>query len=145
MSLQNLSVIGCDGANVNTVWKGGVIRLLETYVGRQLQWNICMLHANELPLRHHILEMDACTKRPYSYSGAIGLLLKDCEKTPVVKFCQIECALQPLDLKDIKKLRTNQQYLYRICLAIKKGSCSSSVTDNSSGKLSHARWLIIAN
>ncbi|GBM63784.1 hypothetical protein AVEN_72207-1 [Araneus ventricosus] len=80
MSLQNLSIIGCDGTNVNTGWKGGVIRLLETYVGRPLQWNICMLHANELPVRHLIPEMDGCTKGPYSYSGAIGLILKDCEK-----------------------------------------------------------------
>ncbi|GBL76232.1 hypothetical protein AVEN_234498-1 [Araneus ventricosus] len=141
MSLQNLSVIGYDGTNVNTGWKDGVIRLLETYVGRPLQWNICMLHTNELPRRHLILEMDGCTKGPYSYSGAIGLLLKDCEKTPVVKFDQIDCTLQPLDLKDIKKLTTDQQYLYRICLPIRDGSCSSRVTDNSPGKLSHAQWL----
>ncbi|GBM69791.1 hypothetical protein AVEN_113714-1 [Araneus ventricosus] len=107
------------------------MRLLETYVGRQLQWNKCMLHANKLPLRNRILEMNGYTKGPYSYSGAIGLLLKDCEKTPVVKFDQIDCTLQPLDLKDIKKLSTDQQYLYRIFLAIKDGSCSSSVTDNS--------------
>ncbi|GBM01151.1 hypothetical protein AVEN_27249-1 [Araneus ventricosus] len=49
--------------------------------------------------------MDGCTKGPYSYSGAIGLLLKDCEKTPVLKFDQIDCTLQPFDLKDIKKLK----------------------------------------
>ncbi|GBN79846.1 hypothetical protein AVEN_76905-1 [Araneus ventricosus] len=145
MSLLSQSVIGCDGTNVNTGWKGGVIRLLETYVGRPLQWKLCMLHTNELPLRHLILEMDGCTKGPYSYSGAIGLLLIDCEKTPVVKFDQIDCTLQPLDLKDIKKLSRDQQYLYRICLAMKYGSCSSSVTDNSPGKLSHARWLTTAN
>ncbi|GBL88972.1 hypothetical protein AVEN_255140-1 [Araneus ventricosus] len=80
MSFKNLSVIGCDGASVNKGWKGGVIRLLETYIGRPLQWNISVLHTNELPLRHLILEMDGCTKGPYSYSGPIGLLLKDCEK-----------------------------------------------------------------
>ncbi|GBN24945.1 hypothetical protein AVEN_8803-1 [Araneus ventricosus] len=79
MSLQNLSVRGCDGANVNTGWNGRVIRLLETYIGRPLQWNISMLHTNELPLRYLILEMDGCTKESYSYSGPIGLLLKECE------------------------------------------------------------------
>ncbi|GBN87876.1 hypothetical protein AVEN_202465-1 [Araneus ventricosus] len=47
-------------------------------------------------------------------------------------------------MKDIKKLSTDQ-YLYRICLAIKDVSCSSSVTDNSPGKLSHARWLTPEN
>ncbi|GBN74244.1 hypothetical protein AVEN_95791-1 [Araneus ventricosus] len=88
--------------------------------------------------------MDGCTKGPYSYSGRIGLLLKECEKNPVVKFDQIE-PLQPLDLKDIKKLSTDQKYLYRICLAIKDGSCSSNVTDNSPDKLSHERWLTSAN
>ncbi|GBM67532.1 hypothetical protein AVEN_139311-1 [Araneus ventricosus] len=104
-----------------------------------------MLHANELPLRHLILEMDGCTKESHSYSGAIGLLLKDCEKTPLVKFDQIDCTLQPVDLKVTKKLSTDQQYLYRICLAIKDGSCSSRVIDSSPGKLSHALWLTIAN
>ncbi|GBM63574.1 hypothetical protein AVEN_173073-1 [Araneus ventricosus] len=63
----------------------------------------------------------------------------------VVKFDQIDCTLLPLDLKDIKKLSTDQQYLYHICLAIKDGSCSSSVTGNSPGKLSHAPWLTPAN
>ncbi|GBL73276.1 hypothetical protein AVEN_159319-1 [Araneus ventricosus] len=80
MSLRNLSVIGCDGANVNTGWKGRVIRLLETYIGRPLQWTTSMLHTNELPLKYLILEMDSCTKGPYSYSGTIGLLVKECEK-----------------------------------------------------------------
>ncbi|GBN71957.1 hypothetical protein AVEN_271847-1 [Araneus ventricosus] len=98
-----------------------------------------MLHTNELSLRPLILEMDGCTKGPYSYSEPIELLLKDGEKNPVIKFDQIYCTLQTLDLKDIKKLRTDQQYLYRICLAIKDGSCSSSVTDKCPGKLSHAR------
>ncbi|GBN19296.1 hypothetical protein AVEN_206143-1 [Araneus ventricosus] len=89
--------------------------------------------------------MDGCTKVTCSHSGPIGLLLKNCEKNPVVKFDQIGCTLQPLDLKDIKKLSTDQQYLYRTCLAIKNVSCSSSVTDNSEGKLSHARRLISAS
>ncbi|GBO00273.1 hypothetical protein AVEN_16904-1 [Araneus ventricosus] len=89
--------------------------------------------------------MNVCTKGSYSYSGPIGLFLKDCENNPVVKFQQIDCTLQPLILKDINKLCTDQQYLYDICLAMKDGSCSSSMTDNSPGKLSHARWLTPAN
>ncbi|GBM33631.1 hypothetical protein AVEN_203676-1 [Araneus ventricosus] len=89
--------------------------------------------------------MDSSTKGPYSYSGPIGLLLKECEKLQLVKFDQIDCTLQPLDLKDIKKLSTDKQYLYLICFAIKDGSCSSSAIDNSPGKLSHARWLTPAN
>ncbi|GBM91590.1 hypothetical protein AVEN_164197-1 [Araneus ventricosus] len=80
MSLQNLSVMGCNEANVNTDWKRKVIRFLETYIGRPSQSNVSMLHTNELPLRHLILEIDGSTKGPYSYSGPIGLLLNECEK-----------------------------------------------------------------
>lgn len=31
---DNLNVIGCDGTNVNTGWKGGAIRLIETHLKR---------------------------------------------------------------------------------------------------------------
>ncbi|GBM43932.1 hypothetical protein AVEN_125122-1 [Araneus ventricosus] len=117
MSLQNLSVIGYDGTNVNTGWKG---EAPHSGNGR--------LHKGTLFIF-------------WTY----WIASKRCEKNPVVKFDQIDCTLQPLDLKDIEKLSTDQQYLYRICLAIKDGSCSSSVTDNSPGKLSHARWLTTAN
>jgi len=43
-------VMGCDGTNVNTGAVGGVIRLLEEHLNRPLQWLVCMMHANELPL-----------------------------------------------------------------------------------------------
>ncbi|GBM91708.1 hypothetical protein AVEN_14913-1 [Araneus ventricosus] len=88
--------------------------------------------------------MDGCTKGTYSCSGPIELLRKDCEKIQLSNFAKLT-TLQPLDLKHIKKLSSHQQYLYRICLAMKDGSCSSSVTDNSPGKLSHVRWLTSAN
>nr|CAI5845276.1 unnamed protein product [Callosobruchus analis] len=35
-SLTNLKLIGCDGRNVNTRWKGGAIRLIEEQLGRPL-------------------------------------------------------------------------------------------------------------
>ena len=44
--------VGCDGTNVNTERSGGVIRLLEEHYKKPLQWLVCQLHANELPLRH---------------------------------------------------------------------------------------------
>lgn len=44
VSLEYLDVIGCDGTNTNTGWKGGAIRQLEVYLGRPLQWAVCLLH-----------------------------------------------------------------------------------------------------
>lgn len=49
---NKLLVIGWDGTATNTSWKSGVIRNMELKLGRPLQWFICQLHANELPLRH---------------------------------------------------------------------------------------------
>ena len=47
--IDSNQAIGCDGTAVNTGTKGGIIRLLETKLGRPLHWFICQLHANGLP------------------------------------------------------------------------------------------------
>ena len=49
---SELCAIGCDGTAVNTGSRGGVILRLEKVINRPLQWLICQLHGNELPLRH---------------------------------------------------------------------------------------------
>ena len=45
-NLDSISAIGCDGTNVNTGTKGGIIRLLEKSLRRPLHWFVCMLMAN---------------------------------------------------------------------------------------------------
>ncbi len=55
---QSVQVIRADGTNVNPGKRGGVIRLLELHLQCPLQWNICLLHMNELPLRHLFAFMD---------------------------------------------------------------------------------------
>lgn len=49
--INNLIVIGCDGTNLNTGCNAGVICSIEKHLNRPLQWLICLLHFNELPLR----------------------------------------------------------------------------------------------
>nr|CAH7743086.1 unnamed protein product [Callosobruchus chinensis] len=132
----------CDGTNINTGWKGGVIRLIEEQLGRPLQWAICLLHANELPLRHLLQKIDGHTKGPYNYSGPIGSLLNDCEKAAVVQFTAINCDLPEVDAKD---LSTDQQYLYIMCQAIKNGNCPKILLERNPGKLAHSRWVTTAN
>ena len=43
-------VIGSDGTNVNVGNMQGCIQYLERLLGRPVHWEICMLHANKLPL-----------------------------------------------------------------------------------------------
>ncbi|GBM67381.1 hypothetical protein AVEN_216966-1 [Araneus ventricosus] len=78
--LSQLLEIGCDGTSVNTGRKSGDIRCLELKLGKPLQWVICLLHFNELTLRHLFEMLDGPTNGPKSYSGNIGSLH--------VKLCQ---------------------------------------------------------
>lgn len=143
MSLEDTLAIGCDGTVTNTGKYGGVIRLLEKRLHRPLQWIICLLHFNELPLRHLFSKLDGTTTGPTTYSGAIGKLLDDCEKRSVVVFEKIEGMLP--NISNIKDLSSDQRYLYDITSAVISGKCSPDLSNLSPGKMSHARWLTKAN
>lgn len=142
ISLDNLSVIGCDGTAVNTGWKTGLIRRVELYLRKPLQWAICLLHFNELPFRHMFLHLDGKTTGPSTSKGAIGEKLVDCEKLPVVNFQSIDCQIPEVDRNVLSK---DQQYLFDISVAIKSGSCKEDLAVRDPGHLSHSRWLTKAN
>ena len=58
---STLQMIGADSTNLNTGNKEGAIALLERQLGKRLVWSICMLHTNELLLRHFIKHLDGTT------------------------------------------------------------------------------------
>lgn len=49
-----------------------------------------MLHLNELPLRHLLVQLDGVTHGPKAFSGTIGKLLNTCHTLAVTKFGRIE-------------------------------------------------------
>ena len=69
---MTLTTVGSDGTAVMTGEHSGFIRIIEELLGRPLQWSICLLHCNELPLRHVFAELDGATSGPDSFSGKIG-------------------------------------------------------------------------
>lgn len=142
MDLADLVAIGSDGTAVNTGVHNGIIRCLETKMGRPLQWFICLLHANELPLRHLMKHLDGETSGPTGYTGDIGRQLETCELQSVAKFKKIPTKLPQLDL-DI--LSSDQKYLYEISLAISEGTVSERLARRQPGKMAHSRWLTTAN
>ena len=71
--LNDVVAIGCDGTAVNTGCKSGVIRLLEEKLEKPLHWFVCLLHSNELPLRH----IDGKTSGPATFTGPIGSKPRD--------------------------------------------------------------------
>lgn len=142
-SFSSVCSIGCDGTNTNTGTRGGVIVLWGQQINRPLQWLVCQLHANELPLRHLICSLDGVTSGPRCFSGPIGMSLSDCGKDPVQSFESICVDDFPIVLKTV--LSTDQSYLYDMCLAVISGVCSESLSKRNPGKMAHSRWLTTAN
>ncbi|GBN70943.1 hypothetical protein AVEN_82079-1, partial [Araneus ventricosus] len=85
--------VGCDRTSVNTGVKGFIIRNMEVILNRPLQWFVCQLHANELPLRHLFAHVDGTTNRSRSLTGEIRKLLAGCENLPVDSSTTIEYTL----------------------------------------------------
>jgi len=142
INVENLMAIGYDGTAVNTGKKGGAIRLVEEHLNRPLQWFVCLLHANELPLRHLFEHLDGATSGPKSFSGPVGTMLIRCEKMPIVQFQRIDCDFPGVNISD---LSADQQYLNDICLAVQSGNCPAPLLHREPGKLVMSRWVTLAN
>ncbi|ESO05609.1 hypothetical protein HELRODRAFT_171263 [Helobdella robusta] len=141
-NINELKAIGCDGTVINTGLTNGVIRQLELFIGRPLQWHICLLHTNELPLRHLIQFLDGKTSNPRCFSGEIGKMLENCEKLSIAAFEPIETELPSIHQND---LSTDQTYLFDIRNRIMKGDIPLSLSLRNPGKMSHSRWITTAN
>ena len=121
---QNLAIVGADSTNVMTGLHQGVIRQLEVLVERPLQWCVCLLHLNELPLRHVFRELDGSTSGPASFSGKLGKSLDSLVSDwPVVAFQAIQNNGFPVVPEDVlDDMSTDQVYAYQICHAVIQGS-----------------------
>ncbi|KAG0724306.1 hypothetical protein GWK47_040839 [Chionoecetes opilio] len=74
-STDSLIVLQGDSTRANTGWKGGTHAHLEKMLGRKLFWSICVLHTNELPLRHLITSIDGPTSSDTGFTGPVCSLL----------------------------------------------------------------------
>ena len=74
-SEDTLRGLAADGPPTNTAYKNGAIRLMETFLGRPLQWQICALHLNELNLKHVFIKIDGPTGSGECYQGVIGKII----------------------------------------------------------------------
>ena len=137
---DTITAIGCDSTNTNTGCKAGVIRQLEIAFGHPVNWFICMLHVNELPLRHLFLHLDGRTSGASSFTGPIGTDLQHCEQKAIVKFKEIECGnnMPVLDARVLDDLSCDQKYLYAITAAVRSGVVSDDLKVRKCGALNHS-------
>ena len=115
---QKLKIVGSDGTAVMTGKSKGFIVSLETSIGRPLQWVICLLHLNELSLRHVFQNLDGVTSGPDSFSRPIGRQLNGAvSEWKVVKFKSIQNPKFPVIPNSLMDDLSSDQYnAYRICL-----------------------------
>ena len=128
----------------------GFIASLETLIRRPLQWFICLLHLNELPLRHVFQKvfqnLNGVTSEPDSFSGSIGRQLNSAvSEWKVVKFKSIPIPKFPVIPNSLMDdLRSDQCYAYRrICSAVMLGSVDANLEFLEEEGLNHSRWLTL--
>ncbi len=146
-SAETIRALGCDGTAVNTGRKGGVLRLLELKLQRPLQWVVCLLHFNELPLRHFFGYYDGKSAGPGVFKGVVGKQIENLVLKPVVDYEAVPGKVGIPDPQLRKVLSIDQQYLVDVCLAIQGGSQSFPVSlqQKHPGKSHQARWVTTAN
>jgi len=142
INIDGLMAIGCDGTVVKTGKNGGAIRLVEEHFKLSLQWFVCMLHANELPLPYLFEQLDGVTKSLKCFSRPVGSMLPDCVKMPISQFQKKQCDFLEISIDD---LSGDQQYLKNICIAVNSAHCPVSLSHREPGKLVMSRWVTLAN
>ena len=102
---------------------------------------MCLLHANELPLRHVFATLDGSTSGPNTFTGPIGKCLHGPASTwSVGQFEQIAMptpSFPKLPTHVVDDLSTDQHYANRICGAIINGAIEDDLVYLEVGPIVH--------
>lgn len=144
---DTLQALGSDGTNVNVGWEGGINQYIEAELKRPLHWFVCLLHANELPLKKLMITLDGKTSGAKSFSGPIGKALVDVGDKPIVAFKKFKLAkkLEKIPEDVLKMLSNDQKYLYNIVNALISGKFPETLAETKIGNLNHSRWVTTAS
>ena len=141
---ESIQVIGGDSTNAMTGWMGGALSNLEKLLGHKCMWSVCMIHLNELPLRHLIESLDGKTLSANKFKGEIGKLLPKVNELPInYSFKSLPGGEDLIDIPDeiVKTLSTDQHNCYLLVKAIKSGNLSRDLANKKGGPINQARWL----
>ena len=123
---DKLIIIGTDGTTSMTGIKSGLTASLKKLLGRPLQWAICLLHLNQIPLRHVFQILDGTTTGPQSFAGPVGkAIARKVSTWQVTSFKKIKNDDFPTISNFIQEtLSTDQYHAYKICQAVISGELS---------------------
>ena len=145
--LPDVKVLGADSTATNTGVNSGIFRRFEVERGLKVHWSICLLHTNELPLRHLIERVDGPTSGSNSFQGPIGKsLMKVTEWAWNDRFRSIKKGpnLPVLPETVFADLSSDQKYLYLAVSSIKSGKIDDRIRHLTPGPVCHSRWLTTA-
>ncbi|KAG0702586.1 hypothetical protein GWK47_025063 [Chionoecetes opilio] len=99
-------------------------------LGRKLFWSICVLHTNELPLRHLITSIDGPTSSDTGFTGPVCSLLSSVNETQYN--AEFRGVLGDEDLTEIPEyilvnMSTDQQVSYQLVQAVKRAFSPQSL------------------
>ena len=135
-------VLGCDGTAVNTGIHTGSLREIQRELKSEAHQFVCLLHLNELFLRHRQTELDGPTTGPQAWEGPIGgALVKDVWLEPVVSFSKMEGKIKIMPVEVVKDLSRDAALLYKLGLTVQSGVVLPEVVAATIGPPLHARWL----
>ena len=143
-STDSIQILMGDSTNTNTGWKEGTHAFLEKLLGRKLFWGICIIHTNELPLRHLIRAVDGPTCSNRGFSGSVCSLLSkvnDMEYDASFKEMPGGEPLIMIPENVLETMSTDQKLCYRLVQAVKAGDLPPPLQEMQCGPLCHARWL----
>lgn len=141
--LKDLMALGSDGENNNVgTADGGINQHIEAIIKRPVHWFVCLLHANELPLKNLICKLDGPTTSAKTLSGPIGKKIMNIANANIVRYQKFDgAALLTLPDQVYKKLSNDQKYLFRIVNALISGKFPESLQRLKVGPYNQSRWL----
>jgi hypothetical protein len=138
-------VLGCDGTPVNTGIHTGALREIQLDLKYECHQFVCLLHLNELFLRHRQEELDGKTTGPDAWSGPIGReIIGDVWLKPVVAFKPIQGNIKEIPEEVENELSRDASLLYKLGISVQTGDIPPGVASATIGPPLHARWLTTA-
>ncbi|KAG0719337.1 hypothetical protein GWK47_050703 [Chionoecetes opilio] len=137
-STDSLIVLQGDSTRANMGWKGGTHAHLEKMLGRKLFWSICVLHTNELPLRHLITSINGPTSSDTGFTGPVcSLLFSVNEMQYNAEFRGVPGGEDLTEIPEyiLVNMSTDQQVSYQRVQAVKRGVLPSELQEIKCGKV----------
>ena len=127
VDLDKVRVMGGNGTNQMTGWRGGWMAKLEQLLGRPLSRVVCLCHQAELPYRALFRQLDRQAMSPNAFAGPIGKRIDGPVHTmPVVAFQPIQSDDLPDLTADVEAgLSSDFRLLYQCAKCVMSGDGTS--------------------